>query len=350
MTSCFLADGCGGVAFFQDRLATTPVMVMGTDAPGFSSSWSKSIASSSFPGRVATAAATAAAAAAAAAMPFFSFSKEQGAAGRGFAFFMEEDESGERRVDPPDAPPLLLLVVVVPPPPPPLLLQEKGRLLHGGGEGNWGEIGRRLRRGNGRRETGERRAQKGGESEREARRRGRFDLRFIGGDLGERVEDLSRPGLTPRSGPMDWDLRVPPIVAGPGRYGPLIHGPARRYLETGWTTQDMIFLPGGIRNHVFRAAAITASEAAPKRATRRRTRWRRSARAAMVAPLAEPHAPSATLTAASVPSLLKPSRQPVGDFPFLVPFHPPFSHVVALKEAWLGYPISGLAAIMVMRH
>lgn len=126
MTSCFLADGCGGVAFFLDRLAATPVMATGTDAPGFSSSWSTSIASSSFPGRAATAAA--------AAVskwwwrPFFSFSKEQAAAGRGFAFFMEEDESGERRVDPPDAPLLLLLVVVVPPPPPPLLLQEKGRL------------------------------------------------------------------------------------------------------------------------------------------------------------------------------------------------------------------------------
>ncbi|RWW18979.1 hypothetical protein GW17_00017004 [Ensete ventricosum] len=79
------------------------------------------------------------------------------------------------------------------------------------------------------------------ESEREARRRDRIDIGFIGGDLGERVEDLSRTGFTPRTGPMGWDhlhlLPVQPSISagstnpcGPGRYGPLI----RVRLEEFW--------------------------------------------------------------------------------------------------------------------
>lgn len=51
-----------------------------------------------------------------------------------------------------------------------------------------------------------------GKSEREARRRDRVDLGFIGGNLGESVEDLSRPGFTARSGPMDSDrLHLLPV-------------------------------------------------------------------------------------------------------------------------------------------
>lgn len=84
-----------------------------------------------------------------------------------------------------------------------------------------------------------------GESEREARSRDRFDLGFIGGNLGESVEDLSRPGLTPRSGPMYWDrlhlLPVQPFIragstnrCGAWTIRAIDSCPARRYLETGW--------------------------------------------------------------------------------------------------------------------
>lgn len=125
ITSCFLVDGWGGVAFFLERLAATPVVVMAVDAPALRSSWSTSMESSSSAGWAVAGSKRAGWRW----RPFFSLSTAAAAGGWHLAFFMEEEEEedvaaeGERGL--PMSPPDELLPWVVLPPP--LLPLEKGR-------------------------------------------------------------------------------------------------------------------------------------------------------------------------------------------------------------------------------